>query len=60
MTNTQYSLYDSLMAAYVDDNDDHRVISVGGWTCDVCGQEVNGQTDGDGIPKMDGESVRHV
>lgn len=39
---------------------DHRVISEGGWTCDVCGVPVNGQTDDDGNPVQDGDSVRHT
>jgi hypothetical protein len=42
------------------DGSDHRVVSTGGWACDVCGREVNGQTDDDGIPKMDGDSVYHT
>lgn len=39
---------------------DHIPISVSGWTCDVCDAEVNGQTDEDGRPLIDGDSVRHV
>ena len=39
---------------------DHRIVSVDGWACDVCGQPVNGQTDADGIPLNEGESVRHL
>ena len=39
---------------------DHRVISVSGWRCDVCGVEVNGQTDDEGWPMVDGDSVRHT
>jgi hypothetical protein len=39
---------------------DHRPISTGGWHCDVCGLPVNGQTDEDGWPKMEGDSVRHT
>lgn len=39
---------------------DHRPVSVGGWECDICGREVNGQTDDDGRPVMRGDSVRHT
>jgi hypothetical protein len=38
----------------------HEPVSVSGWTCDLCGESVNGQTDEDGRPLHDGESVRHV
>lgn len=40
--------------------DEHRVVSVSGWTCDICGVTVNGQTDEDGWPLMQGDSVRHT
>jgi hypothetical protein len=40
--------------------DTHRVISVSGWTCDICDVPVNGQTDRDGWPVMEGDSVRHT
>lgn len=43
-----------------EDGADHRVVSLGGWTCDVCGREVNGQTDDDGIPRMQGDAVYHT
>ena len=39
---------------------DHLVISVGGWTCDECGLPVNGQTNDEGQPLLDGDSVRHT
>jgi hypothetical protein len=38
----------------------HQVISLDGWTCDICGQPVNGQTDHDGQPLISGDSVRHL
>jgi len=38
----------------------HLVISVSGWTCDVCGLPVNGQTDENGWATIDGDSVRHT
>lgn len=38
----------------------HQVISTDGWTCDVCGRPVNGQTDENGEPTIPGDSVRHV
>lgn len=40
------------------DPDDHLPVSVSGWTCDLCGRSVNGQTDFDGITRP-GDSVRH-
>lgn len=43
-----------------EDGSDHRVVSVGGWTCDRCGREVNGRTDEDGTPTMDGDAVYHT
>jgi hypothetical protein len=43
-----------------EDGTDHRVVSLGGWTCDVCGREVNGQTDDDGTPLMQGDAVYHT
>ena len=39
---------------------EHRPVSVGGWSCDICGVGVNGQTDEDGRPVQDGDSVRHT
>ena len=41
-------------------NRDHLRVSPGGWTCDVCGVAVNGQTDDGGIPLHDGEFVGHT
>jgi hypothetical protein len=38
----------------------HNVISEAGWECDVCGAEVNGQTDDTGRPTINGDSVRHT
>lgn len=38
----------------------HVVISVGGWECDVCGVAVNGQTDYDGRPLIDGDNIFHT
>jgi hypothetical protein len=39
----------------------HRVVSISGWTCDICGVAVNDhQTDADGWPLIDTESVRHL
>jgi hypothetical protein len=38
----------------------HQPISADGWTCEVCGRSVNGQTDEDGRPLHQGDSVRHV
>lgn len=43
-----------------DADTDHAVVSAGGWTCDVCGLAVNGQTDGQGRAVLDGDSVRHA
>ena len=52
------------LAAEISDGADldrhHIVISEGGWTCDVCGVEVNGQTNSEGHPVMQGDSVRHT
>jgi hypothetical protein len=39
---------------------DHKVISRDGWTCDICGKPVNGQTDADGVPVQCGDAVYHV
>lgn len=39
---------------------EHLVISTSGWHCDICGVEANGQTDDQGIPVMEGDSVRHT
>jgi len=38
----------------------HRVVSIDGWECDICGAPVNGQTDESGTPVIDGDSVRHL
>lgn len=43
-----------------DSDDDHLVVSVSGWRCDICGVPVNGQTDEEGRPLMSGDSVRHT
>lgn len=40
--------------------EDHRVISLDGWTCDICGRSVNGQTDEDGEPTIAGDAVYHT
>ena len=40
--------------------DEHSVVSLDGWTCDRCGRSVNGQTDEDGRPTIEGDSVRHL
>lgn len=39
---------------------DHRAVSVSGWTCDICGLPVTGQTDEDGWPVIQGDNVGHV
>lgn len=39
-------------------DNDHRVVSEGGWRCDVCDVPVNGQTF-NGYPAP-GDSVRHT
>ena len=39
---------------------EHRVISESGWQCDICGVDVNGQTDDLGRPIIPGDSVRHT
>ena len=38
----------------------HRVVSTDGWYCDVCGVAVNGQTDDQGWPVMEGDNVHHL
>lgn len=38
----------------------HLVISISGWTCDVCDEPVNGQTDHNGVPLIDGDAVYHT
>jgi glycine cleavage system H lipoate-binding protein len=40
--------------------DDHFVVSIDGYACDRCGRLVNGQTDEDGRPTIEGDSVRHL
>jgi hypothetical protein len=39
---------------------EHRVVSLDGWHCDVCGSAVNGQTDDNGRPVVDGDAVYHT
>lgn len=39
---------------------DHIPVSVEGWTCDICGVPVNGQTNDLGHPVQRGDSVRHT
>lgn len=48
------------VASAQEADQDHRPVSVEGWTCDACGLPVNGQTDDQGWPVMEGDSVRHV
>jgi hypothetical protein len=43
-----------------EDGSGHRVVSLDGWTCDVCGKPVNGQTDADGTPAQAGDNVHHT
>ena len=55
-----FAIVAPVVAVRLDAAPGHGVISLDGWTCDICSQPVNGQTDPDGVPLNAGDSVRHV